>query len=90
MIAREKFTSQSNLKLDDRVRIHIVAMLVLILVGMARLFLHVRTNLNTDGVFITEPFLRGTPSMAPVLFANMGALGLIVLLDPGSTPVELA
>jgi hypothetical protein len=23
--------------------------------------------------------------MAPMLFANMGALGLIILLDPGST-----
>lgn len=72
------------------VRTHIVAMLVLILVGMTGLFLHVSTNLIAEGVFITERFLRGAPFMAPMLFANMGALGLIVLLDPGSTPVELA
>jgi len=68
------------------VRTHIVAMLALILVGTLGLTLHMRSNLIAEGVFITERFLRGAPFMAPMLFANMGALGLIVLLDPGTAP----
>jgi hypothetical protein len=31
---------------------------------------------------VPERFLRGAPIMAPMLFANMGLIGLIVLLDP--------
>ena len=64
------------------VRTHVVAMLVMILVGAVGLVLHIRTNLVAEGVFVTERFLRGAPFMAPLLFSNMGAMGIIVLLDP--------
>jgi hypothetical protein len=42
----------------------------------------VQTDLAGQAAFIPERFLRGAPIMAPMLFANMGMIGLIVLLDP--------
>jgi glucan phosphoethanolaminetransferase (alkaline phosphatase superfamily) len=59
-----------------------VAMLLLILVGMIGFLLHLNSNLVAEGTIVIERFLRGSPSLAPMLFANMGLLGLIVLLDP--------
>jgi hypothetical protein len=59
-----------------------LAMLLLILVGVLGLVLHIDANLTSRGVIIGERFLRGAPFMAPLLFANMGTLGLIALLDP--------
>ena len=67
---------------------HVVAMMLLILVGSLGLFLHIQSNLIAEGVFITERFLRGAPFMAPLLFANMGALGIIVLFNPESPSTE--
>ena len=61
---------------------YIVAMLLLSVVGVIGMILHVSTNLTTAGVIVTERFLRGAPFLAPLLFSNMGMLGLIVLLDP--------
>lgn len=58
------------------------AMLLLIAVGVAGLALHVGANLTAEGTIVGERFLRGAPFLAPLLFANMGALGLISLLDP--------
>jgi hypothetical protein len=46
------------------------------------MILHVSTNMTTAGVIVTERFLRGAPFLAPLLFSNMGMLGLFVLLDP--------
>lgn len=57
-------------------------MLLLILVGVIGALLHVLTNLTSGGVIVTERFIRGAPFLAPLLFANMGALGLISILDP--------
>jgi hypothetical protein len=37
---------------------------------------------------MAELFIRGAPFLAPLLFANMGALGLIALLDPRSEGLE--
>lgn len=34
------------------------------------------------GAVVVERFLRGAPVLAPLLFANVGLLGLLVLLDP--------
>jgi hypothetical protein len=59
-----------------------LAMLLLIGVGVAGAALHVRDNLTAGGVVVAERFIRGAPFLAPLLFANMGALGLIALLDP--------
>lgn len=44
--------------------------------------LHISTNLIAEGTIVGERFIRGAPFLAPLLFANMGMLGLIVLLDP--------
>lgn len=57
-------------------------MILLILVGVIGLVLHINENLIAQGTIVIERFLRGSPFLAPMLFANMGALGLIVLLDP--------
>ena len=51
-------------------------------VGVVGAVLHVDDNLTTDNLFVTERFIRGAPVLAPLLFANMGTLGLIALLDP--------
>jgi hypothetical protein len=58
------------------------AMLLMILVGVIGSGLHISQNLTTQGVFVGERFLRGAPFLAPLLFANIGAIGLIALLDP--------
>ncbi len=58
------------------------AMAALILVGAVGSALHVLDNLTSTGEIVGERFLRGAPFLAPLLFANMGTLGLIVLLEP--------
>lgn len=70
---------------------YIVAMLALILLGVTGMLLHIGQNLVSDGTIVTERFIRGAPFLAPMLFADMGTLGLIALLDPaekGTIPVE--
>ncbi len=58
------------------------AMLLLIAVGGVGALLHVNANLVAQATIIPERFLRGAPFLAPLLFSNMGLLGLVVLLDP--------
>lgn len=58
------------------------AMLLLMVVGGIGAILHIRANLTAEGVVVVERFLRGAPVLAPLLFANVGLLGLLVLLDP--------
>ena len=62
--------------------VYFSAMLVLILTGVVGLFLHINENLIAEGTIVVERFLRGSPFLAPLLFANMGLIGLIVLMDP--------
>jgi hypothetical protein len=62
--------------------IYVTAMLLMILTGLIGLALHVDDNLTSRGQFVLERFIRGAPFLAPLLFANMGSLGLFVLLDP--------
>ncbi len=57
-------------------------MLLLIAVGMVGAVLHVSFNLVAQGTVVVERFIRGAPFLAPLLFSNMGMLGLITLLDP--------
>jgi hypothetical protein len=57
---------------------------MLILVGLVGLGLHIEQDLTGQGTLLIERAINGAPLMAPLLFANMGALGLIVLLDPKS------
>ena len=59
-----------------------ITMVLLILVGVIGLVLHVNENLVAQGTIVIERFLRGSPFLAPMLFSNMGALGLIALLSP--------
>lgn len=67
---------------------HIVAMLLLLMVGVVGLILHVGENLTSEGAIVIERFLRGAPFLAPLLFANMGLLGLVTLLDSRERPRE--
>jgi len=60
----------------------IAAMGLLMLVGLAGAVLHIERDLTGQGALLVERAINGAPLMAPLLFANMGALGLIVLLDP--------
>jgi len=59
-----------------------LTMVALIGVGMLGTWLHIQENLTAQGTFVGERFLRGAPFLAPLLFANMGTLGLIALWDP--------
>ncbi len=61
---------------------YIFAMLLLIVVGVVGAVLHIEGNLTSQGDVVIERFIRGAPFLAPLLFANVGTLGLIVLLDP--------
>jgi hypothetical protein len=64
------------------VTIYTLTMILLTLVGVIGLVLHVQDDLTSQGLFVAERFIRGAPFLAPLLFANMGTLGLIALLDP--------
>jgi MprA protease rhombosortase-interaction domain-containing protein len=55
---------------------------LMILVGLVGAVLHIERDLTGQGALLVERAIHGAPLMAPLLFANMGALGLIVLLDP--------
>lgn len=58
------------------------AMLLLLMTGAVGTVLHVQANLVFEYTIVLERFLRGAPPLAPLLFANMGLLGLLALLDP--------
>jgi len=60
----------------------------LIAVGSVGALLHIQENLTSQGTVVGERFLRGAPFLAPLLFANMGALGLIALLNPAEPGVQ--
>jgi hypothetical protein len=61
------------------------AMLAMILVGVVGAYLHIRDNLTAMGTIVGERFVRGAPFLAPLLFANMGSLGLLALLPPAGS-----
>jgi preprotein translocase subunit Sss1 len=58
------------------------AMVLLIVVGLIGFVLHLNSSLFPRGLIVVERFLRGSPLLSPLLFANVGLLGLLVLLDP--------
>lgn len=62
--------------------VYTAAMLSLIALGVTGLLLHVNENIVAGGKLVTERFIRGAPFLAPMLYADMGALGLLALLDP--------
>jgi hypothetical protein len=61
---------------------YVATMLLFLGVGVLGAILHINANLIAEGTIVGERFIRGAPFLAPLLFSNMGALGLIVLLDP--------
>jgi hypothetical protein len=60
-------------------------MVMLIVVGTIGAYLHIRSDLTAQSTIVAERFLRGAPFLAPMLFANMGLVGLTTLLDPVET-----
>jgi hypothetical protein len=65
------------------------AMLLMLLVGLIGFGLHVSVNLVELDTIVVERFLRGAPFLAPLLYCDMGLLGLLVLLDPAEpTPAR--
>jgi hypothetical protein len=64
------------------IAVYSVGMLAMLLTGVIGIWLHIQENLTASGLIIEERFIRGAPFLAPLLFANMGTLGLIALLDP--------
>lgn len=64
---------------------YMVAMLLLLAVGGVGFLLHIGTNLVAQNFVVIERFIRGSPLLAPLLFANVGLLGLVVLLAPAES-----
>lgn len=62
------------------------AMLLMVLAGVVGVILHIDRNLTTQGVIVYERFLRGAPFLAPMLFSDIGTIGLLVLLSPEEKP----
>ncbi len=60
----------------------VVAMALMILVGVLGFFFHIQTDLTANFDIVQERFLRGAPFLAPLLYCNMGLIGLMVMLDP--------
>ncbi len=54
-------------------------MVLLMLTGMLGAYFHIRADMTAQGTFVLERFLRGAPALSPLLFANMGMTGLVVL-----------
>jgi len=61
---------------------YFAAMVIMIATGLVGAFLHTRSDLTASGAIIIERFLSGAPILAPLLFCNVGLLGLLVLTDP--------
>jgi hypothetical protein len=66
--------------------IYFSSMSLIILVALTGLVLHILSDLTADGSVVVERFIRGAPILAPLLFADIASLGLIVLFDPDETP----
>ena len=67
---------------------YLAAMLLMILVGVLGSALHINQNLTSQGTIVNERFLRGAPFLAPLLFADIGAIGLVMLLNPNAPGSE--
>ena len=66
--------------------IYFLVMGLLILVGVLGAGLHILDNLTSRNQFVAERFIRGAPFLAPLLFANMGTLGLVNLFSAKKNP----
>lgn len=66
----------------------VAAMLLMIAAGVVGLVLHVLVDLTASGQVVLERFIRGAPFLAPLLFADIGLWGLIVLWNPVGEPED--
>lgn len=66
------------------VAIFLFTLALLVLTGLIGTVLHIDDSLTSRNAFVAERFIRGAPILAPLLFANIGAFGLLILLDPRS------
>lgn len=63
--------------------VYFLVMGLLVLVGVLGAGLHILDNLTSRGEIVVERFIRGAPFLAPLLFSNMGVLGLLNLYPAG-------
>ena len=70
--------------------VYVAAMLLMVAVGVVGVVLHLDFDLTARGEIVIERFLRRAPIIAPLLFADIATLGLIVLLDPGAASDRIA
>ena len=61
---------------------YFTAMVLMLIIGVLGTILHISQNLTTQGVIVADRFLRGAPFLAPMLFADIGVIGLAAILDP--------
>jgi hypothetical protein len=66
--------------------VYFVSMVIIIVVALTGSVLHVLSNLTVENAIVGERFIRGAPILAPLLYADIAGLGLVVLLDPDETP----
>lgn len=64
------------------VTVYLTMMVLMIVAGLIGLFFHVQANLTSSLVIVPERFLRGAPFLAPLLYCNMGIIGICALLSP--------
>ncbi|HEY2389181.1 MAG TPA: hypothetical protein VGK30_19695 [Candidatus Binatia bacterium] len=73
---------------------YVGAMVLLLAIGALGAALHLRLDLGPGGQIVPERLLEGAPLMAPLLFSNMGIVGLVALLPdhpaPASATIPLA
>jgi hypothetical protein len=69
--------------------VYMAAMTMMILVGVIGIILHINQNLIAQNTIVGERFLRGAPFLAPLLFSDMGMLGLVLLLNPVESPAPV-
>lgn len=56
-------------------------MILMVIVGVVGLGLHINADLPETGrEIVAERFIRGAPPLAPLLFANLGLLGIITMV----------
>jgi len=65
--------------------IYFVSMIVIIIIAVTGAVLHALSNLAVNDVIVSERFIRGAPILAPLLFADIASLGIVVLFDPDET-----
>jgi hypothetical protein len=65
--------------------IYFLSMVVIIIVAVTGAVLHALSNLAVNNTIVSERFIRGAPILAPLLFADIASLGIVVLLDPDET-----